>query len=123
MLRLVFLASLSVMSGCGCDALWGRYEVPCTAGFDCPDAAAPTDGSDMAHHDDQDMAMPDDGSTPDGGTGDGGPSRDMRSPDDGGAGFDMITTGKDMIVTGTLDIGGTVIEDLSTRTDTNDLGK
>ncbi len=37
MLRLVLLASVSLLSGCSCDALWSSYEVPCDpAVSSCP---------------------------------------------------------------------------------------
>lgn len=91
MLRLILLASLSLVSGCSCDALWGAYEVPCTRGFDCPDAAMPGE---------PDMAMP----SGDEDLRDPGDLRgaDLRSTDmsggDMGSGFDLNMTGGDMIV-------------------------
>lgn len=78
MLRLVFLASIGLLSGCSCDALWGRYEVPCTRGFDCPDAGMPSPGSDGG--DDRDAFTNPDGPMPppgDMGPPDGGPNGDM----------------------------------------------
>jgi hypothetical protein len=102
MLRLVLLACISLLSGCSCDALWGRYEVPCTRGFDCPlDAAMPGGGDgDMATGGGGDMAT----SVGDGGVGDGGivdgGMGDMTLPPIGEMGMinDMIVPDpKDMI--------------------------
>jgi hypothetical protein len=45
MLRLVLLASLSLVPGCSCDALWQSYEIPCGPDFPCLDGGtgAPVD--------------------------------------------------------------------------------
>jgi hypothetical protein len=73
MLRLVFLAGISLLSGCSCEALWGRYEVPCTRGFDCPEGMTPGGHIDLRGT----------GSSEDGGTGSDGSTTtgDMRGVD------------------------------------------
>lgn len=96
MLRLILLASLSLVSGCSCDALWGAYEVPCTRGFDCPDAAM-SENLDMAPRVEEDL-------TGTSGNGDGpsvNPDMGMTGVELGtGGGFDLGMTTNDMIIVG-----------------------
>lgn len=102
MLRLILLASLSLVPGCSCDALWGSYEVPCTRGFDCPDAAMPGEADLAMSGGEQDLTGSDtDGPHGNGDMGMGAGDMNMLP------GFDMAAT--DMIVSGRLDMDkGTV---------------
>src|SRR5688572_30544923 len=103
MLRLILLAGLSLLSGCSCDALWGRYEVPCTRGFDCPDAAIPGGGDDLrTSSEDLDLAMP----TGDGpnGNSDMGPSHMGDMAPNGMFDMPIIVMGDMMVARSDIDI-------------------